>query len=303
MISDTWITISLPAAIPSPPSPILFSLGPFTVRWYAIWIILGMGLAMWWSSKRWERRGGKPEFLFDMGLWVCVLGIVGARLMSVVSYPYLYFGAGIPWWQPFAIWQGGLAIYGGLIAGTLTIWIMARHQHLPLGPLLDSIAPTVLLAQSLGRLGNYFNQEVFGSATTLPWALQIDAAHLPSGYEPGTTFHPTFLYEIIWNLSMMGLILLYEKLRMSRPVTEPAGEPTRPADSKASFGNLGAYEVTALYFACYSTGRFFLEFVRIDSQATLPGGLRLFQLMALIVAVAAVALFVAARQKSLPAAL
>lgn len=247
-------------SIPSPPSPILLSLGPFTIRWYAVWILTGMVAAIIWSAKRWERRGGDPEMLWDVGVYVCVFGILGARAMAVASYPHDYFGPGIPWWQPFAIWQGGLAIYGGLIAGLLTMIVMLRRRHLPVGVFIDAVAPTVLVAQALGRLGNYFNQEVYGSPTALPWGLEITAANLPAGATSGTLYHPTFLYEILWNLLCVGLILAYEHHRERD-------------------GKLYAWELTGLYFMLYSLGRFGLEFVRIDYQYTVLG-VRWFQIVA-----------------------
>lgn len=250
-----------PASIPSPPSPILFSVGGLTVRWYAVWILTGMVVAILWSAKRWRARGGNPELVGDVGLWSCLFGIVGARAMSVVSYPEQYFAPGTPWWKPFAIWEGGLAIYGGLIGGAITIVVMVRRRGLPVGVFFDAMAPTILVAQALGRLGNYFNQEVFGSPTTLPWGLQIDAAHLPSGTLPGTLFHPTFLYEALWNLASLGLILAVERWAIRRQ-------------------KLGAWQVAGSYLLLYSLGRFLLEFVRIDFQNTIAGGIRWFQAVA-----------------------
>lgn len=249
-----------PQSIPSPPSPILLSLGPLTVRWYAVWILTGMLVAIIWSARRWKQRGGDPDLLWDVGVYVCVFGILGARAMAVASYPHDYFGPGIPWWQPFAIWQGGLAIYGGLIAGVLTIIVVIRHRKLPVGVFIDAVAPSVLVAQALGRLGNYFNQEVYGAPTALPWGLEIADAHLPAGATSGTLYHPTFLYEILWNLLCVGVILLYERHRKRE-------------------GKLYAWELTGLYFLLYSLGRFALEFVRIDYQYTLAG-IRWFQIVA-----------------------
>lgn len=275
--------VVLPQSIPSPPSPIAVSLGPLTIRWYALWIISGMIVAIIWSARRWKRRGGDPDLLWDVGIYVCLLGIVGARLMAVLSYPHEYFGPGIPWWQPFAIWQGGLAIYGGLIAGVLTMVLMMRRRRLPVGIFIDSVAPTVLVAQSLGRLGNYFNQEVYGAATTLPWGLEIADKNLPAGVASGTLFHPTFLYEILWNMFSVGVILLYERYR------EHAEE-------------LYAWELTGLYFLLYSLGRFALEFVRIDYQYVI-GGVRWFQIVAAAGIIAGTGILVVARHLTLPCVL
>lgn len=266
--------------IPSPPSPVAISVGPVTIRWYAVWILLGMCVAVFWSAKRWGRRGGNPDLLWDVGVYVCVFGIVGARLMAVVSYLHDYFGPGIPWWKPFAIWQGGLAIYGGLIAGFLTIVVMVRRRRLPVGVFIDAVAPTVLVAQALGRMGNYFNQEVFGSPTTLPWGLQIADDRLPIGFASGTLFHPTFLYEIIWNLFAVTVILGYERYRRRR-------------------GVLRAWELAALYLFLYSLGRFALEFVRIDYQYELMG-IRWFQIVSGAGVLVGLVLLFLARRWALP---
>lgn len=267
--------VLVPLSIPSPPNPVALSLGPFTVRWYALWIITGMAVAIFWTSKRWARRGGESELPLDVGIWVCLWGVVGARVMAVLSYPEQYFGSGIPWWQAFAIWEGGLAIYGGLIFGAATMVFLIHRRGLPVLPFLDAAAPTVLVAQAFGRLGNYFNQEVFGSPTTLPWGLEIANANLPSGYAPGTLFHPTFLYEILWNLLACGVILLYEKR-----------------------GKFFAGELSAAYFALYSLGRFGLEFLRIDYQNTVFGSIRWFQLVAALVFVAALAAWLYFRRRA-----
>ena len=124
-LSSSCLFSAVRASIPSPPSPILLSLGPLTIRWYAFWIILGMALAIFWTSKRYQARGGNPELVGDIGIWICLLGIVGARAMAVFSYPGDYFGPGIPWWKPFAIWQGGLAIYGDRKSTRLN----SSHKH------------------------------------------------------------------------------------------------------------------------------------------------------------------------------
>lgn len=290
-------------SIPSPPSPILLSLGPLTIRWYAFWIILGMALAIFWTSKRYQARGGNPQLVGDIGIWICLLGIVGARAMAVFSYPGDYFGPGIPWWKPFAIWQGGLAIYGGLIGGFLAAVGFLRFKKQPLGVFFDALAPTVLAAQALGRLGNYFNQEVYGKATTLPWGLEISPQMAPANTAPGTLFHPTFLYEIIWNLVAMSLLLLYETIRKRSRDSEFAPQVNVCRATGQSWGRLCAWEIGGLYLFLYSLGRFFLEFVRIDYQYTVAGGVRWFQVVAGIIAVVGLVVFVAARYRKLPAVL
>ncbi|WP_308535629.1 prolipoprotein diacylglyceryl transferase [uncultured Mobiluncus sp.] len=290
-------------SIPSPPSPILLSLGPLTIRWYAFWIILGMALAIFWTSKRYQARGGNPQLVGDIGIWICLLGIVGARAMAVFSYPGDYFGPGIPWWKPFAIWQGGLAIYGGLIGGFLAAVGFLRFKKQPLGVFFDALAPTVLAAQALGRLGNYFNQEVYGKATTLPWGLEISPQMAPANTAPGTLFHPTFLYEIIWNLLAMSLLLLYETIRKRSRDSQFAQQVNVCRATGQSWGRLCSWEIGGLYLFLYSLGRFFLEFVRIDYQYTVAGGVRWFQVVAGIIAVVGLAVFAAARYRKLPAVL
>lgn len=302
-LSSLCLSSDVRTSIPSPPSPILLSLGPLTIRWYAFWIILGMALAIFWTSKRYQARGGKPELVGDIGIWICLLGIVGARAMAVFSYPGDYFGPGIPWWKPFAIWQGGLAIYGGLIGGFLAAVCFLRFKKQPLGVFLDALAPTVLAAQALGRLGNYFNQEVYGKATTLPWGLEISPQMAPANTAPGTLFHPTFLYEIIWNLLAMGILLLYEMIRKRSHDSEFAQQVNVCPATGQSWGRLCAWEIIGLYLFLYSLGRFFLEFVRIDYQYTVAGGVRWFQVVAGVIAVVGLAVFAAARNRRLPAVL
>ena len=294
---------AVPTGIPSPPSPILLSLGPLTIRWYAVWIILGMALAIYWTSKRYQARGGNPELVGDIGIWICLLGIVGARAMAVFSYPGDYFGSGIPWWKPFAIWEGGLAIYGGIIGGFLATVCLLRIKKQPVGIFLDALAPTVLMAQALGRLGNYFNQEVYGKATTLPWGLEISPQMAPANTPPGTLFHPTFLYEIIWNLLAMAILLIYEKVRKHTDGSQFAEKSNGCRQTGESWGRLCAWEIIGLYLFLYSLGRFFLEFVRIDYQYTVAGGVRWFQVVAGVIAVVGLAVFRVARYRELPAVL
>lgn len=293
--------LTVPASIPSPPSPILLSLGALTIRWYAVWILLGMAVAIYWTSRRWKARGGDPEVVWDLGIWICLIGIAGARVMAVLSYPGDYFGPGIPWWKPLAIWEGGLAIYGGLIGGLIGIVLLLRHRHLPVGVFLDSLVPTVFVAQALGRLGNYFNQEVYGEPTTLPWGLEIDPAFAPAGTAPGTLFHPTFLYEILWNLLAMGILLAYESFRKRQGGTDFATKVNLRHTTGESWGRLGSWELLGGYLFLYSLGRFFLEFVRIDYQYTVAGGVRWFQVVAAIVLVAGLVVLVTARRLQLPA--
>ncbi|PPB50068.1 prolipoprotein diacylglyceryl transferase [Arthrobacter pityocampae] len=234
----------LAASIPSPPADwASFSLGPVTIHAYALCILAGIILALLLTQKRFVSFGGHADAVWDIAIWAIPFGIVGGRLYHVVSSPDAYFGpdgdlARIP-----QIWQGGLGIWGAIALGAVGAWIGARRAGVKLSAFADAAAPGVLLAQAVGRLGNWFNQELFGSPTTLPWGLEIDAdnANFPPGADPGTLFHPTFLYELLWNLAGVGLLLL-----LSRKITLRGGR------------------MFWLYAAYYTLGRVWIEALRID---------------------------------------
>ncbi|MFC2556330.1 MAG: prolipoprotein diacylglyceryl transferase family protein, partial [Pauljensenia sp.] len=182
------------SGIPSPSTGVWY-LGPIPLRAYGIVIAVGMIVGVWWTARRYRARGGDPDVLYDVAMWAIPIGIIGARLYHVVTSPEAYFGpGGDPWLIP-QIWRGGLGIWGGVGAGALGAFLAVKRAGVRFGPIADSLAPALLVAQAIGRWGNWFNQELFGGPTTLPWGLQIDAAHLPAGYAPGTLFHPAFLYE------------------------------------------------------------------------------------------------------------
>ena len=199
-----------PFFIPSPSQGVWY-LGPIPLRAYALAILFGIFLACLWASRRYKARGGDPELIVDLAIWVVPIGIIGARIYHVLSKWQDYFGpTGDPKEIPL-IWHGGLAIWGGVIAGTITACLVLRHRQLKIAPVADAIAPAILVGQIFGRLGNYFNQELFGRPTTLPWGLQIDLQHRPLGFEQYATFHPTFLYEMLWNLAAIGALLWIER--------------------------------------------------------------------------------------------
>ncbi len=234
------------------PSPTIssFDLGPFRVHFYALFILLGIAIAIWFGNRRLIARGGKSGAVLDIALWAVPFGIVGGRIFHVLTHWGFYFGEGKDLSKVFAIWEGGLAIYGALILGTLGAYIGSRFAGIRFLSFADAIAPGVILAQAFGRLGNYFNQELFGLPTDLPWGLEIATPNdaIPIGLPEGSLFHPTFLYEIIWNLLAFGLILLLEvrlKLRWGQ-----------------TFG---------LYLALYSLGRFWVEGLRIDPSEVFLG--------------------------------
>lgn len=251
------------ASIPSPGiSEIL--IGPFHLRFYALAILVGIFLAIWITDRRYTARGGPREVTMDVAVWMVLFGIVGARLYHVITSPDAYFGENGDFLKIFRIWEGGLGIWGSVAAGALGGYIALHRRGLRFATFADAVAPGLLVAQAVGRLGNWFNQELFGKPTDLPWALQIDAAHMPRGFEPGTTFHPTFLYELLWCLAMAGVLVLLEKRFKLR-----------------------GGQTILMYVILYTVGRLWIEALRIDS-AHLVAGLRLNIWTSLIVMMAAV---------------
>lgn len=254
----------LPGAIPSPDSGV-WNLGPVPIRAYALLIIVGIVVAIWVGNRRWIARGGQSGIVADVALWAVPFGIVGGRLYHVVTDNQLYFGPGGTGWEgAVRIWQGGLGIWGAVLGGALGAWIACHRRGIPLPPFGDAIAPGIVLAQAIGRFGNWFNQELFGAPTDLPWGLQIAEANRPTGYEAFETFHPTFLYEALWNIGVF-LVLVWADRRF----------------------RMGHGRVFALYVALYCAGRVWIEALRIDPANTVLG-LRLNVWTAIVVGIAAV---------------
>lgn len=219
----------------------MWHIGPLPIRAYALCILAGIAVAIWLGDKRWRAAGGRPGEVADLAMWVVPFGIVGGRLYWVLTEWQRYFGPGGDPWGAVRIWEGGLGIWGAVPLGALGLWLGARRMGIRFLPMADALMPGVLIAQAMGRFGNYFNQELFGVPSTLPWALKIDPANRPAGYEEFATFHPTFLYESIWNLSAAALILwLDRRYRLRHGQT------------------LAAYVVT------YASGRMWIENIRID---------------------------------------
>lgn len=257
------------SGIPSPSTGVWY-LGPIPLRAYGIVIAVGMIVGVWWTARRYRARGGDPDVLYDVAMWAIPIGIIGARLYHVITSPEAYFGpGGDPWLIP-QIWRGGLGIWGGVGAGALGAFLAVKRAGVRFGPIADSLAPALLVAQAIGRWGNWFNQELFGGPTTLPWGLQIDAAHLPAGYAPGTLFHPAFLYECLWNLAAAALIVWLDRRR-----------------------RFAAGQVFGLYLMAYTLGRAWIEMLRIDDAHTF-GGLRLNVWTSLLVFAVGAVLFVIA---------
>ncbi|MCY4666126.1 MAG: prolipoprotein diacylglyceryl transferase [Acidimicrobiaceae bacterium] len=249
------------ASIPSPSRNGL-ELGPLTLRAYGVMIALGVLAAVWLSRRRWEARGGDPDQISRIALWAVPAGLIGARLYHVITDWKKFQAAG--WLEVFAIWNGGLGIPGGMTAGILVgIW-MAHRQGMNRGAVLATVVPSLPLAQAIGRLGNWFNQELFGSPTDLPWGLEIDEAHRPNQYFDVETFHPTFLYEAVWNLLLCGLLLSLDRRRMRRNVPTMVTNPRRVSRPGSLLG---------VYVLGYGIGRLWIEAVRID-PASLVWGVR-----------------------------
>jgi prolipoprotein diacylglyceryl transferase len=254
-------------SIPSPSSGVWY-VGPFPLRAYALCIIAGIVVAMVIANRRWRARGGTAESLETVLVAAIPCGIVGARIYHVLTDYELYFGPGRNPVDALKIWNGGLGIWGAVAGGAAGAYVVARRRGIRFPALLDTLAPAVLVAQAIGRLGNWFNQELFGRPTTLPWALEIDAQHRPAGYATYATFHPTFLYELLWNLAVaLVLVLLDRRYR------------------------LGHGKVFALYVALYSAGRFWIEALRIDTVNEI-GGFRLNNYTSLVAFLVASVLFV-----------
>ena len=266
------------AGIPSPSQGVWY-LGPIPLRAYGIIIVIGMIVAVWYTAKRYRARGGDGDVMYEVALWAIPFGIVGARIYHVISSPAAYFGPGGDPVKALYIWEGGLGIWGGVALGALGAWIAVARAGQRFGPLTDSIAPSLLIAQAIGRWGNYFNQELFGAETTLPWGLQIDDAHIPAGFDSGTLFHPTFLYECLWNLAIAAIIIAWDKRH-----TFYSGQ------------------VFALYLMGYTSGRAWIEYLRID-DAQMILGLRLNVWTSILVFLGGVALFVIAGRIGAPTSL
>jgi len=254
-------------SIPSPPVS-GWQLGPFFLHIYALCLIAGMVAAWMIGSRRWQARGGEAEQFETIVLVAIPVGIIGARIYHVLTHAGDYFGAGRDPWSALRIWEGGIAIYGAIAAGALAAWFMCRRTGVRFSSLADSLAPGIAVGQALGRFGNWFNQELYGLPTDLPWGLEIDLAHRVSGYEQYATFHPTFLYEAIWN-ALVAVTLIWADRRF----------------------RLGRGKVFALYVALYGFGRFFTEGIRLDFSYDTFGPIRFNQAVAALICLAGAGVF------------
>jgi prolipoprotein diacylglyceryl transferase len=236
--------VPLLAFLPSPPEN-GFHVGPLFFRAYGICYVFAVLGAVVVTTRRWERIGGDGALVQECALWGFPAGLIGGRLYFLATS---WNEVPDAWWGPFAIWRGGLGIWGGIAGGVLVgIWVLHRRgANIPL--FMDCVAPGLLVAQAIGRVGNWFNQELFGGPTTLPWGLEIDPEHRPVGYADDATFHPTFLYEIVWNLGLAAFLVWLGHHRRIRPP--------------------GLF---ALYVAGYSLGRIWSELLRVDPAKHILG--------------------------------
>jgi len=252
------------ASIPSPHTGVI-DLGPVVIHMYGLMLLAAIVACIWLTGVRWVRAGGEWDLVLRVAVWGVAAGIVGAR-----AYHDLTSWSEVPdhWWGPFAVWEGGLGIWGGIFLGTVVGAIAIRRAGAPVLPFLDAAAPGLLLAQGVGRLGNWWNQELYGKPTSLPWGLEIDPEHRPIAYFDSPTFHPTFLYELLWDVAGVGVLLAVSARFRIRPP--------------------GLF---ALYVAWYTFGRLFEEQLRVDPSKQFLGQ-RLNFWVALVLLVASLAFFV-----------
>ena len=225
----------------------MWDLGPIPIRAYALCIIAGIIAAIWITERRWVARGGKRGTVSDIAVWAVIFGLVGGRLYHVITDNELYFRAGRDPWRAFYVWEGGLGIWGAIALGGVGAWIGCRRRGIKLPPFADAAAPGIAVAQAIGRWGNYFNQELFGRPTTLPWGVRIDPDR-PSTVPGATGYQPTFLYESLWDLALAG-VLVYVDRRFK----------------------MGRGRVFALYVMGYTAGRVWIEMLRIDTANHILG--------------------------------
>jgi prolipoprotein diacylglyceryl transferase len=252
------------AYIPSPSSGVVHA-GPLTIHMYGLMLLLAIAACVWLTGKRWVARGGDWDLIFRLTVWGVAAGIVGARLYhDITSWNE------VPnhWWGPFAVWEGGLGVWGGIGLGVAVGAIIVHRAGQSVTVMMDVVAPGLLLAQGIGRIGNWWNQELFGKPTTLPWGLKIDSIHRPLGYENFATFHPTFLYELLWDFGGVAVLLLVDRRFKIRP----------PA-------------LFALYVSIYTSFRMLEETLRIDPSHHFLG-MRLNFWVSLVLFVASTAFFI-----------
>jgi phosphatidylglycerol---prolipoprotein diacylglyceryl transferase len=232
------------AFIPSPSRGVI-NLGPFELHAYGLMLAIGVLVAAWITEKRWTQWGRPGKEIGEIFIPVVIGGVVGARVYHLFT-GYSWRSEGLA--GTVKIWQGGLSIWGVIAGGAIAVYIVGRVKHLDLFMLYDAIVPGLVVAQAIGRWGNYFNQELYGRPTRLPWGLEIDLAHRPAKYINSATFHPTFLYESIWCLLVAGAIIWAERRR-----------------------GLHRGQALAMYLSLYTFGRTFFEWLRVDPASEIFG--------------------------------
>ena len=285
-VTVTRVTVASSVFLANIPSPDrgVWELGPIPIRAYALCIIAGIIVAIWWGERRWAARGGTPGTVIDIAVFAVPFGLVGGRLYHVITDHARYFGEGKHPLDALKIWDGGLGIWGAIALGAVGAWIGCRVKKVPLPVFADAIAPGIVAAQAIGRLGNYFNQELYGGSTDLPWGLEIYRRINESGAEdnlngvavnhiPVQVVHPTFLYELLWNLAVAALVVW--------------------ADRRFRLGHGRAF---AVYVAGYTAGRTWIELMRTD-EATQVGGLRVNVWVSIVVFLGAIVYLVLAKRR------
>ncbi|MFO7592282.1 MAG: prolipoprotein diacylglyceryl transferase [Acidimicrobiia bacterium] len=263
------MTMSILSSIPSPGDGTI-DIGPIPLHVYGLLLAIGVLTASWMTERRWVRWGHPAKEWSEIVVWIVIGGVVGARLYHVATDYEKFQG---DWLRVFQIWKGGLSIWGVVAGGLLAVLLVCRVRKIDTFLLTDAIVPGLLVAQAIGRWGNWFNQELFGEPSTLPWALEIDRAHRPEGFAEFSTFHPTFLYESILCLGLVALLLWVERR-----------------------WRLRTGQLSALYLATYCFGRFWLENLRID-DAKVVAGLRINAWVSLAVLGCGIAWFVLAGRR------
>jgi prolipoprotein diacylglyceryl transferase len=271
------MAIAMPAYLPSPPIN-SFHIGPLDIHFYALMYLVGIALAIWLTRRRWQAVGGDPELVTEIALWVVPAGIIGGRIYFDVTTPM-----DIPhvWYGPLAVWTGGLGIWGGVAVGGLVGWWRLRRKGITPGLFADAMAPGLLMAQGIGRIGNYFNKELFGGPTSLPWGLEIPYQYrvsggIPARYLNDSTFQPSFLYELIFDFAWAGVLIWLGHHRRIKPT--------------------GLF---ALYVFGYSAYRIFEESIRVDSSLYFLG-LRLNMFVASALTVVGAAWFCYVQRRPMP---
>jgi prolipoprotein diacylglyceryl transferase len=262
------------AALASIPAPSVrdLELGPLDVRLYALCILAGVVVATWLTMRRWKEQGGDPDLVLEVALWSVLFGLIGARLYHVITSSE---EIGDEWYSPIAIWEGGLGIWGGVALGVVAGAYVTHRRGASVLAMMDAAAPGILIAQGIGRLGNYFNQELFGGPTDLPWGLEVDPDRRPDAYPDNPEFHPTFLYEMLWDFAGAALIIWAGRRFRIRP----------PG-------------VFCLYVAVYSLGRLLWEEqLRVDPSREFLGQ-RLNFWVALVLFLGAIAVFVWSQRRA-----